>query len=196
VTHVLHACCGDRHFVVLCRRQLKRGRACKLHLGTRKTLKLYSNVSWIGDLQKPLPKDFKPKDTTLANYYLSACGTKRFVSGGKGLKASQAYPPLFGKAVAKLFMNNKLKPRPSIKMQIGCTGPCKLAFVDSPDSHWDVVVGIHVNHLPCEATSSWPGAAYTSISRDATPHPSLSSHPFVAEPWGVSPSPECPPPRL
>lgn len=34
--------------------------------GTRKTLKIYSNAAWIGELQKPLPKNFKAQDKSVS----------------------------------------------------------------------------------------------------------------------------------
>eukprot|EP00969_Alexandrium_andersonii_P082519 3638008-Alexandrium_andersonii.AAC.1 len=64
------------------------GKSCK-------SLKLYSNEQWIGQLYRPIPAGIVWEDKEVFSRYHNSQG-KNKVSGGRTLKQSQAYPLQFG----------------------------------------------------------------------------------------------------
>ena len=84
--------------------------ASPVHMGSyggdsQKSLKLFSNRQWVGQLVTKLPAGFTAVGAQTTRAYQDASGTPR-VTGGPGLKASQAYPRRFGDAVAKVYSRN------------------------------------------------------------------------------------------
>ena len=94
-----------------------------IHMGayggdSQKTLKLYSNEQWIEQLYKKLPSEQKFTNNTVTKSYLNSNGEKK-VTGGKGLKATQAYPLPFGMAVGRAYVKNlreKASPAPEMTL--------------------------------------------------------------------------------
>ena len=86
--------------------------ASPVHMGsyggeTQKSLKLFSNREWVGQLVKPLPKNHQATATLTTVYFKD--GNKK-VTGAPGLKKSQAYPKPFGCAVACADAKNTPEP--------------------------------------------------------------------------------------
>ena len=72
-----------------------------------KPSRLYSNASWILGLHREKPRNFVPANTDLVSY--EQVGSKRRVSGSKGLKVTQEYTPAFGDAVIECFVTFRAK---------------------------------------------------------------------------------------
>jgi hypothetical protein len=74
-----------------------------------KTLKpswIYSNAPWIGELNLFKTTSRPTEPSNLAVTYYNSAGQKKFC-GTKELKASQAYPSGFGRAVSLLYEKHR-----------------------------------------------------------------------------------------
>lgn len=72
---------------------------------TAKPTWLLSSSKWPAKLQKDLPPNFKATDDTVAIKLPPSAAGKKRVSGGPGLKATQAYPPFYSSAVLSAWSN-------------------------------------------------------------------------------------------
>ena len=67
-------------------------------------MKLFANKPWIGQLVRPVPDDADFSNNNISVY--SYKNGKKQVTGGPGLKATQAYPKAFGQEVARCYAAN------------------------------------------------------------------------------------------
>ncbi|CAK9003148.1 unnamed protein product [Durusdinium trenchii] len=85
---------------------------------------IYSNFKFIEKLFLPLPAD-KVWEAETSIKYVDSSGQHR-VSGGRDLKSTQAYPRLFGHAVAQLFLSERDAVRQAIaeRKTLGLVADC------------------------------------------------------------------------
>jgi hypothetical protein len=88
--------------------------ASPVHMGaykgdSQKSLKLFSNRPWVTELIKAIPKGTVFSNGSIVTVSYNADG-QRNVTGGSGLKATQAYPKSFGTAVGKAYARNMDTP--------------------------------------------------------------------------------------
>ena len=105
---------------------------------SQKSLKLWGNRQWIGQLYNDLPDGVSFTDKTITRAAVDSYG-RATVTGGPGLKATQAYPPAFGRKVADEFIKHRqpVLPTPSWKTRVSLQSVrCKLAQLDRSDD-WD-----------------------------------------------------------
>ena len=69
---------------------------------SKKDLFLFSDQRWVGHIASDPPRDWYPKSEGITTVKTREDGSKQ-VTGDAGLKLTQAYPPLFGAAVAKAY---------------------------------------------------------------------------------------------
>ena len=69
---------------------------------SKKDLLLFSDQTWLGHIASDPPRAWYPKSEGITTVTMLADGRKH-VTGDAGLKATEAYPPLFGAAVAKAY---------------------------------------------------------------------------------------------
>ena len=105
---------------------------------TRKPTKLYSNRPWVADLQKKVPANTKFAKLDIVRHGVNDRGQKT-VTGGKQLKATQAYPRNFGKAVSNCFIKNRGPEKIQAKVPPGTTVLERKRFVrlGPTDDPWD-----------------------------------------------------------
>lgn len=87
---------------------------------SKKPTKLYSNRDWIGGFQKKLPPKTKFANLDISRPGINIAG-QAIVTGGKGLKETQTYPPQFGKTVSKHFAKSRAPLKAQAKAPKGTT---------------------------------------------------------------------------
>ncbi len=118
----------------------------EVHMGayggsSEKSLKLYSNKPWVGHFNKRVGSNFKAKDNTIWKTYVDKRG-KKSVTGGTGLKATQAYPKPFGRKVAEEYKRNRTPCRRSpIRQPRVCDVLEALANMHNQDPCGDAEMG-------------------------------------------------------